>query len=350
MKALEDRMAEPTFWDRQEKAKVVIGNLKRIKSLIDPFLELESAAENNFELLELGIEEGDEEVLGEVKEEAFELKKKLKSFETLTLLSDENDSKNCYIQIKPGAGGTESCDWASMVFRMMTRFCEAQGWKVILQDYQREEEAGIKAATFLVEGEYAYGFFKSERGVHRLVRISPFDSASRRHTSFVSVDVIPEYDDVGIVEIDPKDLRMDTYRAGGAGGQHVNKTDSAVRLTHIPTGLVVQCQNERSQIQNRAIALKMLAGKLQHLAEEDRLKEEAQERGEKMEIGWGSQIRSYVLHPYTMVKDARSKKYEGDAQKVLDGDLMPFIESYLRYLRYGQLEKSGDEEDKEELL
>lgn len=340
-------MAEPSFWDNQEKAQQVIGSLKKIKLLVEPFLELEQTTQNALELLELAIEEEDEEVLSEVRAESDKLHSKLKSFETLTLLSEPNDSRNCYVQIKPGAGGTESCDWASMVYRMMTRFCEQQGWKITLQDYQREEEAGIKTASFHVEGEYAYGFFKGERGVHRLVRISPFDAASRRHTSFVSVDVIPEYDDVEQVEIDSKELRVDTYRAGGAGGQHVNKTDSAVRITHIPTNIVVQCQNERSQIQNRAVAMKMLAGKLQHLAEEERLKREANERGEKMEIGWGSQIRSYVLQPYTMVKDMRSRKSETDAQAVLDGDLMPFIDSYLRYLRYGELEKGGEDGDKD---
>jgi peptide chain release factor 2 len=340
-------MAEATFWDSQEKAKAVIASLKKIKMLLDPFLELESSVSNSLELLEMAVEEKDEGVIKEVQVDSRRIATRFKSFETITLLSDVNDSRNCYVQIKPGAGGTESCDWANMVYRMMLRFCEQQGWKVSIQDYQKEEEAGIKNAIFLVEGEYAFGFLKSERGVHRLVRISPFDSASRRHTSFVSVDVTPEYDDVEEVEIDPKDLRVDCYRAGGAGGQHVNKTDSAVRITHLPSGFVVQCQNERSQIQNRAIAMKMLAGKLQQLAEEERMKESADERGEKMEIGFGSQIRNYVLQPYTMVKDTRSRRSEGDAQKVLDGDLMPFIESYLRYLRYGELEKSSEEDEKE---
>lgn len=342
-------MGEPGFWDDQDKAQALVGELKALKALVDPWEQLHTSAENALELYELAEMESDDDTLKEVVAEAESLLLAWSDYETLTLLTDPNDKRNCFLHITPGQGGTESCDWAEMVMRMITRFSDAQdGWEVVLQDLQRGEEAGIKSATLYVKGPNAFGFLKSERGVHRLVRISPYDSAKRRHTSFVSVDVTPEYDDVEEVEINDKDLRVDTYRAGGAGGQHVNKTDSAVRITHVPTGIVVQCQNERSQIQNRAVAMKMLGAKLQQKAEEERRAQEASQSGDKMEIGFGSQIRNYVLQPYTMCKDLRSRKSIGDVQRVLDGDLMPLIDSYLRWLRYGQLESDSEAPDEED--
>lgn len=252
-------------------------------------------------------------------------------FELQSLLNGKFDANNAYLSLNAGAGGTESCDWAQMLFRMYTRYCEDNGFKVDVMDLQKGDEAGIKSVTFLVTGPYAYGYFKGERGVHRLVRISPFDSNKRRHTSFVALDVIAEVDDSIEVNIEEKDLRVDTYRASGAGGQHVNKTDSAIRIVHIPTGVVVQCQAERSQHANRDKAMKMLQAKLYELEQDKQRKEMQQFYGEKGEIAWGRQIRSYVFQPYTMVKDLRTGVETGNVQAVMDGDLQAFIEGNLKH-------------------
>jgi peptide chain release factor 2 len=253
-----------------------------------------------------------------------------RQFEIKTLLSGRFDTHNAYLTLHAGAGGTESCDWAQMLFRMFTRYCETHGFKVSVMDVQPGEEAGIKSAMFIVEGPYAYGYFKGERGVHRLVRISPFDSNKRRHTSFAALDVVAEIEDDIEIEIDEKELRIDTFRAGGAGGQHVNKTDSAVRVVHLPTGIVVQCQAERSQHSNKAKCMKMLRAKLFEYESEKKKNEMEKFYGEKGEIAWGRQIRSYVLQPYTMVKDLRTDAETSQVDKVLDGDLDLFIEAYLR--------------------
>jgi peptide chain release factor 2 len=271
--------------------------------------------------------EEDEETLNEVFEEAQKLKDKIRELEIEVMLSDENDSKNAIITIHPGAGGTESHDWASMLYRMYLRFAERKGWKVKVLDYQAGEEAGIKDATILIEGDNAYGYLKAENGIHRLVRVSPFDSGGRRHTSFASVQVSPEIDDDIEIEIDPKDIRLDVFRASGAGGQHVNKTESAVRITHIPTGIVVSCQQDRSQHKNKEMAFKMLKSKLFELELEKR---KAEEEGKpKDEMGWGHQIRSYVLFPYQQVKDNRSNKAYSKVDDILDGDLQEVIEDVL---------------------
>jgi len=280
-------------------------------------------------LLELGEEGDDQDTLTEMKELLPELEKQIQKMEFARMLSGEHDANNCILSINAGAGGTEAQDWAEMLLRMYLRFCQKKGFKTEITDYQDADDAGLKGVTFVVQGDYAYGWLKAEMGIHRLVRISPFDAASKRHTSFCSVFVFPELPDDIDVEINDKDLKVDTYRASGAGGQHVNKTDSAIRITHIPSGIVVACQNERSQHKNRAVALKQLKARLFE-REVRRKEEEASElAGEKKEIGWGSQIRSYVLHPYRMVKDHRTGFEMGNTDAVLDGELNGFIEAYL---------------------
>ncbi len=282
------------------------------------------------ELAELAQEEEDLSLQDEIAEGARALRREVDRLEEKSLLSGEFDARDAIASIHPGAGGLESQDWAEMLLRMYLRWAEARGFKVDLNDVQEGEGGGIKSATFTVHGPYAYGLLIPEKGVHRLVRISPFDASSRRHTSFASLDVVPMLDDEAEIEIDPKDLRIDTYRSSGAGGQHVNVTDSAVRITHIPTGIVVSCQNERSQISNRQTAMRILQARLADLARKEREKEVAKLRGEKMEIGFGSQIRSYVLHPYRMAKDHRTGLEVGNVDAVLDGDLDDFIDAYLR--------------------
>ncbi len=269
-------------------------------------------------------------VIQEIEDHLKRIEQEFGALELRALLSGRFDSSNAYLSLHAGAGGTESCDWNEMLFRMYRRYCEEHGFEVAIMDYLPGEEAGIKSVTFLVSGPYAYGYFKAERGVHRLVRISPFDSNKRRHTSFASLDVVAEVTEDIEIEIDEKDLRVDTYRAGGAGGQHVNKTDSAVRLTHLPTGIVVACQAERSQHSNRNRAMKMLTAKLYEYETDKKRKEMERFYGEKGEIAWGHQIRSYVLQPYTMVKDHRTETETGNVQAVLDGDLDQFIEAYLK--------------------
>lgn len=280
-------------------------------------------------LVELGEEGGDEDILKEIKEILLVLEKRVGQMEFARMLSGPHDPNNAIFSINAGAGGTEAQDWADMLLRMYLRYCERKGYKTEITDYQAGDEAGVKGVTFTVEGEYAYGFLRAENGIHRLVRISPFDSNARRHTSFCSVFVFPELSDDVEVEINEKDLRVDTYRSSGAGGQHVNKTESAIRITHMPTGVVVACQNERSQHKNRATAMKQLKARLYELEVRKKEEESAAISGEKKEIGWGSQIRSYVLHPYRMVKDHRTGYEVGNTDAVLDGDLEDFVEAYL---------------------
>jgi peptide chain release factor 2 len=318
---------EPEFWNDPKNSAKVQKEKNILTKKLNKYLEVEKELMDNKDMYELANMEEDEETLNEVFEEAKKLKDKIRELEIEVMLSDENDSKNAIITIHPGAGGTESHDWASMLYRMYLRFAERKGWKVKVLDYQAGDEAGIKDATILIEGDNAYGYLKAENGIHRLVRVSPFDSGGRRHTSFASVQVSPEIDDDIEIEIDPKDIRLDVFRASGAGGQHVNKTESAVRITHIPTGIVVSCQQDRSQHKNKEMAFKMLKSKLYELELEKR---KAEEDGKpKDEMGWGHQIRSYVLFPYQQVKDNRSNKAYSKVDDILDGDLQEVIEDVL---------------------
>ncbi len=302
----------------------------RLAEAVERQRRLEQELEDQIGLAELAEEEDDAETSAEAEAALARLKEQLDRLQLESLLSGEADANDCFLEIHAGAGGTESQDWAEMLLRMYLRFAERRGWSTDMVEYQAGEEAGIKSATVMVRGDYAYGYLKAERGVHRLVRISPFDAAKRRHTSFASVYVYPEIDEDIEVEINDKDLRVDTYRSSGAGGQHVNVTDSAIRITHIPTNTVVTVQNERSQLQNRAVAMKILAARLAELARREKQNELDQLRGEQMEIGFGSQIRSYVLHPYQMVKDHRTLVEVGNVQAALDGELDRFIQAELR--------------------
>lgn len=329
-KAIEQQMLAADFWDSREKAQLIMSELSAAKSIIEGYEGLVKEVEDFYAFVELASEEDDETLIKEAEALWSKLSVNLDRTELLSFLSEKYDKNNCYLSIHAGAGGTESCDWASMLLRMYRRWIERRNWSEEMIDFQAGDEAGIKSVTLLVKGEFAYGYSKAERGVHRLVRISPFDSNARRHTSFASVEIIPEIGDDSEVEIDEKDLRVDTYRSSGAGGQHVNKTDSAVRLTHIPTGTVVACQAGRSQHKNKATAMKMLQAKLFALKEQERRKEEANISGEKTEMGWGNQIRSYVLHPYQMVKDLRTNVETGNTGAVLDGDLDQFVDAWLR--------------------
>ncbi|WP_233567154.1 peptide chain release factor 2 [Cohnella endophytica] len=326
----EVKMSDPNFWDDNEKAQSVIGEMNAIKAVVDQFEGLENECQDLSDMLEILEEETDESMAAEWTESVKGLTAKVDSFELQLLLNQPYDKLDAILELHPGAGGTESQDWAQMLYRMYTRWAEKRGFKVELLDYLPGDEAGIKSVTIGVKGHNAYGYLKAEKGVHRLVRISPFDASGRRHTSFVSCDVVPEINDEIHVEIRPEDLRVDTYRASGAGGQHINKTDSAIRLTHIPTGVVVACQTQRSQIQNREKAMKMLQSKLYELKIQEQQKELAEVRGEQMDIAWGSQIRSYVFHPYSMVKDHRTSVETGNIGAVMDGDLNAFIDGYLR--------------------
>lgn len=323
-------MARSGFWDRPEAAQETIEKLKALKKIADPWQKAYKSLLDLEELVGL-VDEGEEDSLKEFDAEISQLQKEIETLEFQRLLAGPLDSKNAIVSINAGAGGTESCDWAAMLLRMYLRWAEAHGYKTQSVDLMPGEEAGVKNTTFLVRGPYAYGYLKAERGVHRLVRISPFDANKRRHTSFASVDVIAEVDDAPEVEIKESELRIDTYRAGGAGGQHVNKTSSAVRLTHLPTGIVAQCQNERSQHQNKEVAMKILKARLygRYLAEKE--KELKAQYGEKKKIEWGSQIRSYVLHPYTSVKDHRTDVETSNGQAVLDGEIDNFIQAYLKH-------------------
>ena len=327
----DDRMLDPEFWNNAEAAQEVINQSNQLKAVYNTFKSLEAQYEDLEVLYEMVKEDEDPEYLEELNEKTTEFTEALEKYELTMLLNGPHDKSNAILEIHPGAGGTESQDWGSMLFRMYTRWADKKGFDVETLDYQSGDEAGIKSVTILIKGMNAYGYLRSERGVHRLVRISPFDSAGRRHTSFCSIDVMPEIDaDDAEIEVNPDDIRVDTYRASGAGGQHINKTSSAIRITHIPTGIVVASQAQRSQFQNRDTAMGMLKAKLYQLQEEEREKELAAIRGEQKEIGWGSQIRSYVFHPYSMVKDHRSSYETGNVQAVMDGDLDAFIDAYLK--------------------
>ncbi|WP_411843504.1 peptide chain release factor 2 [Salinicoccus sp. HZC-1] len=331
IKEYEERMADPDFWNDQEEAQKVIDSNNHIKKIVEGFREIESAVEDIELSHELLKEENDEDMREMIEENVRETRKKINAFELNILLDDEHDELSALLELHPGAGGTESQDWAEMLLRMYQRYAESQGWKVATLDYQSGDEAGVKSVTLSIRGVNAYGMLKAEKGVHRLVRISPFDSSGRRHTSFVSCEVTPQFDNSEIeIDIKTDDISVDTYRASGAGGQHVNTTDSAVRITHHPTGIVVTCQNERSQIKNREQAMHMLKSKLYQKELEDQKAEIAAIKGEQKEIGWGSQIRSYVFHPYSMVKDHRTNYEVGNTEKVMDGGLSPFIDAYLR--------------------
>lgn len=329
IKLLEKQSADPDFWNDNEKAQDVLKTLTELKAWRDAWSNTDTKLKDLSLLLEMAKEEDDSDTINEVSEELNQLKSDIDELELRRMLGGEDDSKSAILTIHPGAGGTESQDWAEMLFRMYTRWGKSRDFEVNVMDLLGGDEAGIKSASIEVKGQYAYGYLKAEAGVHRLVRISPFDANKRRHTSFASVFVYPEFEDNIEVIINPADLRVDTYRASGAGGQHVNKTSSAVRITHIPTGIVVQCQNERSQFQNKTNALKILAARLyQKKKEEEDSKRVAIEK-QKKDIAWGSQIRSYVFHPYNMVKDHRTNVETSDVQNVMDGDIDTFIKKYL---------------------
>lgn len=323
-------MSAPDFWDDNDHAQKIIGEVNAIKGVVDEFQALEGELDDLTTMAELIEEEEDASLAADVESGIDALVKKLEGFELQLLLSQPYDKNHAILELHPGAGGTESQDWAEMLLRMYRRWAERRGFKVEVLDYLPGDEAGVKSVTLSIKGYNAYGYLKAEKGVHRLVRISPFDASGRRHTSFVSCDVVPEIEDDSEVEIRTEDLKIDTYRASGAGGQHINTTDSAVRITHLPSGIVVTCQNERSQIKNRERAMKMLLSKLVERRLEEQLKELADIRGEQSDIAWGSQIRSYVFHPYSMVKDHRTSAETGNVQAVMDGELDPFIDAYLR--------------------
>ncbi|WP_179037378.1 peptide chain release factor 2 [Paenibacillus sp. URB8-2] len=326
----EEKMAAPDFWDDNEKAQGLIAEMNAVKSGVDEYQKLQQEYDDALLMAELADEEGDEELAAEIGTSVRALTGKLEEFELQLLLNQPYDKLNAILELHPGAGGTESQDWGQMLLRMYTRWAEKRGFKVEVLDYLPGDEAGIKSVTLLIKGYNAYGYLKAEKGVHRLVRISPFDASGRRHTSFVSCDVVPEINEDIDIEIRTEDLKIDTYRATGAGGQHINTTDSAVRITHQPTGIVVTCQNERSQIKNRERAMTMLRSKLYERKLEEQQRELDEIRGEQSDIAWGSQIRSYVFHPYSMVKDHRTSVETGNVGAVMDGDLDAFIDGYLR--------------------
>jgi peptide chain release factor 2 len=331
LKKLEGEMVSPSFWDNQERAQSVVGQLSALKSLTEPVEEALSSVRDLAELFELADSEGDEEIIAHLEQDLKKVTQKCNQIELQGLLSRPEDMKNCYFSIHAGAGGTESCDWVNMLLRMYVRYFEVKKYKFEELDVVPGEEAGIKSVTLRVSGPFTYGKLSCEMGVHRLVRISPFDANKRRHTSFAAVDCLPEFDEDIDIEIKDDDLKIDFYRASGAGGQHVNKTSSAVRITHLPTGIVVQCQNERSQHKNRAWALKVLKSRLYMLEQKKRDEQVAKLYSDKGEIAWGNQIRSYVMQPYQMVKDHRTDFQVGNVAAVLDGDIDGFVESYLRY-------------------
>ena len=335
---LEAQSADPNFWNDTENSQKVVREMSHLKSAVRAFDKLKSKYDDTLTLVELALETGEEDVYDEAKADYDFILADLETQKLATLLSGEYDANNAILTFHAGAGGTEAQDWAQMLYRMYTRWAERHGFKYKILDYLDGDEAGIKSASILIEGENAYGFLKSEAGVHRLVRISPFDASGRRQTSFASLEVMPELSDDTDIEINPSDLKVDTYRAGGAGGQHVNKTESAVRITHIPTGVVVACQNERSQIQNREVAMKMLKAKLAEIKEREHLEKIEDIKGVQKEIGWGSQIRSYVFMPYTLVKDHRTNFEMGNVSAVMDGELDGFINAYLKAKSLGELD------------
>ena len=326
-------MGEPNFWDNPDEAQKVAQVVTQLKDEVGIFRSLERRAEDLEVMLELAMEEEDADIVGEIEQSLASVRADIEHLELGMLLSGEYDTNNAILTLHAGAGGTEAQDWTSMLLRMFGRFAERSGFNVDVLDYQPGDEAGVKSVTLGINGHNAYGYMKSEKGVHRLVRISPFDSNARRHTSFAAVDVMPEIDDTVEINISPADLKVDTYRASGAGGQHINKTDSAVRMTHIPTGIIVQCQNQRSQIQNRERCMQLLRAKLFEYEKQKQAELKSDIAGEYQAIEWGSQIRSYVFHPYNMVKDHRTGAETGNVQAVMDGDLELFVEAYLRSLQ-----------------
>ena len=332
---LDKAMEENGFWDNPEKSSRIVKEAKNMKDTLEEFDHLESLYEDIGVLIEMGNEEPDESIALEVKEMLDELKTKLEAMRLSTLLSGEYDSCSAILRLNAGAGGTESCDWCSMLYRMYTRWAAKHGYSIEVLDMLEGDEAGIKSVTVQLNGDNAYGYLRSEHGIHRLVRISPFNAQGKRQTSFVSCDVMPEIEEDLNVDINQDDLRIDTYRSSGAGGQHINKTSSAIRITHIPTGIVVTCQNERSQLQNKHKAMQMLTTKLMLLKQQANVEKLSDIRGTVMDNGWGSQIRSYVLQPYTMVKDLRTGYESGNTQAVLDGELDGFISAYLTWMSLG---------------
>lgn len=330
LKELEEQTKENDFWNDQEKSAVVLQKIKILKDKVSNYDVLNGNLEDIYAMIELIEEANDESLIDELKQDVKKFEKGLDRLEIEALLSGPHDANNAIVTIHPGAGGTESQDWAEMLYRMYSMWCDKNGYKLEELDYLDGDVAGLKSVTFTVTGPYAYGYLKSESGVHRLVRISPFDAGGRRHTSFASVEVIPEITENLEVEIDPKDLRIDTYRSSGAGGQHINKTESAIRITHIPTNIVVSCQTQRSQIQNRETAMKMLISKLVELKERENKATISELKGVQREIAWGSQIRSYVFCPYTLVKDHRTNYETGNVEAVMNGELNEFMDAYLK--------------------
>lgn len=342
---MERQMEEPDFWDDADKSAKLMKELNALKNSVGRFNSLRQQYEDIETLIEMGSEEDDAEIAGEAAEALEIFKKDIEEMRVALLLSGEYDANNATVALSAGTGGTEAMDFNEMLYRMYTRWCEKKGFTVKLLDYQPGDEAGIKGVTFSVEGENAYGLLKSEAGVHRLVRISPFNAQGKRQTSFCSCDVMPELDDNIEIDIDPSDLRIDTYRSSGAGGQHINKTSSAVRITHIPTGIVCACQEERSQFQNKDKAMAMLKSKLYMIKQQAHAEKLSDIRGDIKEIAWGSQIRNYVLQPYTMVKDVRTGEETGNAQAVLDGDIDIFINAYLKWLQLGRPDRRVADND-----
>ncbi|MEE1055778.1 MAG: peptide chain release factor 2 [Acutalibacteraceae bacterium] len=338
---LENKATEPGFWDDMEKSQVILQRTSVLKGKVEGYNNLVAKYDDAMALIELANEDEDLSLLEEAQSEVDGIKEQLEKQRLQTLLTGEYDGRNAILTFHAGSGGTEAQDWAEMLYRMYNRWAEKMGFKVKTVDYLDGDEAGLKSATILVEGVNAYGYLKSEAGVHRLVRVSPFDSSGRRHTSFASLEVMPEIDDNIKVDINPEDIKMDVYRASGAGGQKVNKTSSAVRLTHIPTGIVVACQVERSQHQNREVAMKMLMSKLMEIKEREHLDKIEDIKGVQKEITWGSQIRSYVFMPYTLVKDHRTSYETGNISAVMDGDIDGFINAYLKALSQNALENNG---------
>ena len=338
-------MEEPGFWDDPEQSTRMVREPKNLKDEVDTYRALEQQYEDIQVMIQMGYEENDSSLIPEIEEMLEQFKETLENMRMKLLLSGEYDSNNAILRLNAGAGGTESCDWCSILYRMYCRWAESKGFKAHVLDFLDGEEAGIKSVTVQIDGENAYGYLRSEHGVHRLVRISPFNSAGKRQTSFVSCDVMPNIEEDIDIEVNPDDIRVDTYRSSGAGGQHINKTSSAIRITHFPTGIVVTCQNERSQFQNKEKAMQMLKAKLLMVKQEEQAAKAAGIRGDVKDIGWGSQIRSYVLQPYTMVKDHRTGEESGNVDAVLDGAIDNFISAYLRWMSLGCPDKNVREDE-----